>query len=243
MNALTEHRSGALAAPEKNAFEQYGEEMQSNRIVGDLLKFSKGEYLAGQNGDEVEEGTELVANMHELMVGWVRWEDNKPTDMRMGRIAEGFKPVARRELGDTDESEWEIDESSGKPRDPWQPTNYLILKDAESDKLYTFATSSKGGLGAIANLCREYGKAMRQKPDQLPVIALGTDSYRHPNKAYGKIFTPKLEIVGWAPRDAFDEALAADRERKEEPEIPFEEPAPKKGGGKAKPAAVSETAF
>lgn len=251
MNAMTEHRSGALVPPEKNFFEQYADAVETNRIVGDLLKFSKGEYLAGQNGDEIEEGTELVAHMGELMVGWVRWEGGRPTDMRMGRVVEGFTPLPRRELGETDETEWETDESTGQPRDPWQLTNYLILKEPGGDRLFTFATSSKGGLSAIGALCRTYGKAARQRPNDFPIVALNVDSYRHSNKAYGKIFVPKLDVVGWLDKAEFDEALAADAAAQsgnaadDAGDPPFEDAAPaKKGGGKGKAGtAASETAF
>lgn len=248
MNAMTEHKSGAMAVPEKDFFTQYAEAASQNKIVGDLLKFSKGEYLAGQDGDEVDEGTELVANMDEFLVGWVRWEGGKPTDMQMGKVVEGFRPPTRRELGDTEESEWETDEQTGQPRDPWQLTNYLILKEPGGDKLYTFATSSKGGLGAVAKLAGEFGKRMRQRPNNFPIIALNVDSYRHPNKAYGKIFTPKFDVVGWTGKAEFADALAADAAEREEAAsedgIPFEEdPAPAKtkakGGAKQQP----DTAF
>lgn len=252
MNAMTEHKSGALAVPDRNFFEAYADAADQNRIVGDLLKFSKGEYLAGQNGDEIAEGTELVANMGELMVGWVRWEGGKPTDMQMGRVAEGFDPPRRADLGDTDEDEWERDEQTGQPRDPWQKTNYLILKEPDGDKLYTFATSSKGGLGAVAALCKAYGKQMRQRPDDYPVVALNVDSYRHPNKAYGKIFTPKLDVVGWTDKASIEDALAAENaaqaERREAgDDVPFDdavtsEPA-KRGGRKAASATAPGAQF
>lgn len=216
MNAIAERQNTAVGAVAgKNVFEAYAEAANQNRIVGDLLKFSKGEYLAGQNGDEIDEGTELVANMDEMMVGWVRWEGGKPTDMRMGRVVEGFVPPNRRELGDTDEADWEIDETSKEPRDPWQLTNYLIMKVPGGDQLYTFASSSKGGIGAIAKMAGAYGKAMRQRPDEYPVIALNVDSYKHPNKAYGKIFTPKLDIVGWVPKAEFDGVLEAEAQEAE----------------------------
>ncbi|MBY0395318.1 MAG: hypothetical protein K2X91_02465 [Thermoleophilia bacterium] len=247
MNDVMERPGTSLAAPQRNVFEQYAEASQTNRIVGDLLKFSKGEYLAGQDGREIEEGKRLVANMDELMVGWVKWEDGKPADMRMGRIVEGFQPVGRASLGDTDKEEWEQDDN-GQPRDPWQATNYLILKDPDGEQLYTFATSSKGGLGAIGKLCGAYGKAMRQRPDQFPVIALGIDSYRHPNKAYGKIYTPKFEIVGWTGKSAFAEALAAEAaeaaERAED-DIPFDgavAPEPPRNG-RGRKTATAETQF
>lgn len=249
MNAITERQNTSLAAaPAKNVFEQYADAASQNKIVGDLLKFSKGEYLAGQDGDEVEEGTELVANMDELMVGWVRWEGGKPTDMQMGRVVEGFTPPTRRELGDTDEADWERDEQTGQPRDPWQLTNYLILKEPGGEKLYTFATSSKGGLGAVAKLCAAYGKRLRQKPDEFPIVALNVDSYRHPNKAYGKIFTPLFDVMSWTGKAEFTEALeehnaaAAERAEAEGDEPPFDvdpAPAPKGKGGKAKAAEAA----
>lgn len=243
MNAIAERHSTDVAISGKNAFEAYADAANQNRIVGDLLKFSKGEWLAGQDGREIDEGTELVANMDEFMIGWVRWEGGKPTDMRMGRIVEGFIPPPRRELGDTDESEWEIDETSKEARDPWQQTNYLIMKEMDGDQLYTFATSSKGGIGAVAKMAGAYGKAMRQRPDDFPVLALNVDSYRHPNKAYGKIFTPKLDIVGWTKKSVFDgvleaEAAEAEAEKKARDEL---DDTPKPSSRDKAPAA--ETRF
>ena len=45
--------------------------------------------------------------------------DNKPTDQVMGRIAAGYQPPRRNELGDIDPDDWDVDDD-GKPRDPWQ---------------------------------------------------------------------------------------------------------------------------
>ena len=211
MNDLTHANSTALSTgAERNAFEQYAEAASRNKIVGDLLKFSKGEYLAGQDGDEIEEGTELVANLDELMVGWVKWEGGKPTDMQMGRVVEGFVPAKRADLGDTNKEDWEFDDVAKAPRDPWQLTNYLILKEPNGDRLFTFATSSKGGMSAIGKLCGVYGKRLRSKPNDFPVIALNVDSYKHSNKSYGKIFVPDFEVVSWSDKGAFADALAAD---------------------------------
>lgn len=248
MNDMTVRQSGAVAAPERNYFEAYSEAASSNRIVGDLLKFSKGEFLTGQNSDEVDAGTELVANLGELWVGWIRWEGGKPTDQQMGRVVEGYSPPGRRDLGEMDESEWEIDETSGRPRDPWQKTNYLVMKAMEGDKLYTFTTSSKGGLGAVAKLAGEYGKRMRAKPNEYPVVALAIDSYRHPNKAYGKIFVPEFKVVGWVDKSAVVEAVEADAQAAEDQDsIPFsdagDEPAPAKSKGSKSKSAVAESEF
>jgi hypothetical protein len=75
-----------------------------SRSSGKLLKFSKGDYLVGEDNDEVEEGTQYVANMDELMVGWIRWADGKPEDQIMGRVSEGYQPPKRNTLGDDDKT-------------------------------------------------------------------------------------------------------------------------------------------
>lgn len=186
---------------EPNFFEAYGAQTAQSAIVGQLLKFSKGDWLVGEDSEELPVGTKLVAVMDQLTTGWVRWFDNKPTQQIMGLLVDGYQPPKRQELGDHDESKWEEDDQ-GKARDPWQFTNYLIMKKpgtklSDQANLYTFATSSRGGIGCVGKLCMGYGKAMRERPDENPVVALKVDAYDHPNKQYGRIKVPVLEIVGW----------------------------------------------
>ena len=61
-------------------------------IVGKLLKFSKGDFVAGIQDEEVPVGTQLIAVMSELVVGWCRWEANRPVEQVMGRIIDGYTP-------------------------------------------------------------------------------------------------------------------------------------------------------
>lgn len=250
MNAMTETRGSALAVPEKNFFEQYAEAVSSNRIIGDLLRFNKGDWLSGQDQDELPIGTRLLVNVPEMTIGWVKWVDGKPEEQLMGRVADGFKPARRSELGDTDQEEWETDDD-GRPRDPWQLTNYLILKEENGDQLYTLAGSSKGLLTAIGDVSGAYGKRYRMKPNEVPIVELQSDKYKH--KVYSWVKVPVLKVVGWTHKSAFDDALAAEaaehQERSEaadhdedQDEIPFEAEAPKKGRGKAS-AASAETQF
>lgn len=245
MNELATAQNTALStAPARNAFEAYAEAVNRNRIVGELLKFNKGDWLSGQNNDELDAGTRMVAAMDELMIGWLKWEDGKPTDMKMGRVIDGFVPPSRKELGDTDEADWDVDDD-GKPKDPWTMTNYLILKEESGDQLYTFAPSSKGGIGCIGKLSGIYGKNMRQKPDQFPIVELRFDAYNHPNKAYGRIKTPVLEVVGWVNKSGTLAAIVGEAEDaaaddKATAEI-ADEPAAKNSGRRKAPAA--ETRF
>jgi hypothetical protein len=112
----------------------------------------------------------------------------------MGVVADGFKPPLREELGDLDETEW--GELNGRPIDPWQKTNNLLMCDSDGT-LYTFVTASKGGLSAIGELSEAYSHRRRMKPDEIPVVELLARSYIH--KDYGETFAPKLRIVGWTP--------------------------------------------
>lgn len=211
MNAITEvNQGGALAVQGGyDPYAAYGQEAASGS--GDFLKFSKGEYLKGQNDDEVAIGTRLAANMAELSIGWIRWEDGKPAERRMGLLAQGHKPEARDSLGYTDQSQWEEDEN-GKPKDPWNFTNELPLANPETGEQMTFSASSKGGIGAIGNLCKAYGREYRAREGQVPIIELQRDSYKH--KVYGKTYVPLIPIVAWVDNGTIPEPA---KDEEEEP--------------------------
>lgn len=182
-------------------------QLHRNTSFGELLKFSKGDYYAGQNNTPVPMGTVFTVNMDELMAGWVRWWDGKPTDHAMVRVADRIPPKKRVELGDNDEQQWETD-LNGKRRNPWAFTNYLPMMN-EKDALFTFTTSSRGGIDAIAGLSRRYANHRKRHPDVFPLIALGVDSYQHPNREFGRIKIPILAPAGYAPKKSFVAALAA----------------------------------
>lgn len=195
---------GAVVVPDdSNPYLAYGNAATQQRLVGDMMKFSKGDFVAGLDQREIPLGTRFAANMAALMVGWLLWEDNKPAEQLMGLISDGFRPARRADLGHTDKELWELDDQ-GVPQDPWQLSNYLILKD-ENGTLYTFVTSSTGGRQAIGELCKVYGKEMRQHPGMCPIIELDAGKYKHSNPRYGWIKFPKFKVTGWVPQAIFDE--------------------------------------
>jgi hypothetical protein len=208
VTTTSQTESNALAiVGSDDPFEAYANAVAPRNIIGTLLKFSKGDYLAGEEGAVVPPGTIVTANVAELLVGWVRWADNKPTDHIMLRVADGKVVPKRDDLGDQDKSAWEPD-NRGEPRDPWQFTNYLPLM-TQSGELFTLTTASRGGIAAIGDLCRRYTRHRKHHPDVLPMIALDVDSYQHKNREYGRIKFPKFTPMGWAPKSTFDSALVA----------------------------------
>lgn len=193
-------------------------------IVGKLLRFSKGEYLAGQDDEEIEIGTRMVLNLDSVLVGWTRWEDNKPVEQDMGLVMEAFQPKPRTHLGFTDQSDWETDDD-GKARDPWAFGNQMLLKTTgKGAELFTYTTGSKGGLQAIGKLL-EQATENDSSEDSYPIVELGADFYMHPK--YKKVYVPEWKIVGWQPITDWEiKEVAASK-------------APKKAAAKGKQKALS----
>jgi hypothetical protein len=209
----TSPTAGAVTTTNRNYFEQYGDSVSATNLVGEMLKFDKGRYLAGRSGKEIPLGTKLVADMNLFRAGWVKWENQRPSKTHMGLICEGFNPGPRKLLGDSDETLWEKF-NDGQPKDPWQFSNELVMFNPENpDELYTFVTSSKGGISAVCSLTKEYGLHIRQSADELPLVELTAGSYKHSNKSYGKIQVPVLAAVGWVetPKKKSKKKAAAKR--------------------------------
>jgi hypothetical protein len=185
-----------------NPWLDYGYAATARSIVGTLLKFNKGEFFAGVENRPIPIGTEMVPLMASLTVGWVRWQSDAPTDRRMGLVVDRFVPAKRSDLGDTDQTLWEPD-AEGDPQDPWQLTNYLPMCAKRDSEPFTFTTTSRGGLSAIGDLCKTYGKHMGQFPDQLPVIKLEVGSYLHRQKSIGRIKFPIFTLVSWTDKGPY----------------------------------------
>lgn len=227
--------------PKKNVFEEHGESISSRNIIGSLLKFNKGDWEYGQDSIQFAVGKRMIVNMDQLLLGWIRWEDQHPEEQRMGFLVDGFKAPARDTLGfgyqpgdvePSDTSEWEFAPNSNEPRDPWQRTYYLVMKDPENEddgeNMFTFTTSSKGGIDAIADLCKVYGRKIREGyEDYYPIVSLKVGSYKHSNAQFGKIKTPHFPVIGWVAKTAFGElpapvdATLQIAKNKQEEDIPF----------------------
>ena len=165
-----------------------------------LLKFVKGKWLIGD--DDVSTDRQFIAHAHQLAHGWVKFSDRKVVEQRVGIVAEGFQMADRDELGDTDTSQWEIED--GKPKDPWVKQYYLPVEDADTGELLTFVTGSQGGNSAIGKLTSQFVRNVR---NGLPVVQLEIGFYKH--KKYGRTEVPEFRVTGWtgAPgvRDAGDD--------------------------------------
>ena len=198
-----------LLSSTRNVFEAYGNATTiGGPIIGQLLKFTKGDYLVGREGEECGE-KELVAVVPGILHGWTCWENNKQVEQVMGPLIEGFVPPARSTLDRNDKSRWEID-GNGKARDPWVPSVYMPMVSVDASNVYTFSTGSDGGRRhAIGPLCQEYGAHIRQHPNELPIVKLEQDSYLHSDRSIGRVKFPLFPVERWTVGDKYIAAITA----------------------------------
>jgi hypothetical protein len=212
----------ALAVRDKtelSPFAAFAAEGEAQAIAGELLTFSKGVWYAGQDKNVVKEGKSFVANLGEFYTGWIKWQDSMPVDIRLERVADRTptsRPIFREDLGDNDPALWDRDRD-GKPRDPWQQTNRLVMRayKADTQELYTFTTSSWGGRRAVQKLCGEYDQLRQKHAGMLPVVTIGVATRRH--KDYGMIADPALEVIGCTTWELGGKSI---RLKKDEPVSP-----------------------
>jgi hypothetical protein len=76
-----------------------------------------------------------------------------------------------------------------------------VLVNPDTDTVYSYQPSSRGGIVAISHLCTAYGRRTRAHPGELPLIELDASSYQHQNKSFGEIRTPVLRVVDWIKSD------------------------------------------
>ena len=209
--AVTKAATADLAVPDNPWLEVSA--VLDQFVGAPRLKFTKDGEFSVSDTESVPAGTRCIAHVDQLQFGWIKWIDNQPVERRSGKVADRYTPVPRSQLGDTDESQWEI--LDGTRRDPWQFQAQLPLTRLDTNETLEFTTQSKGGLRAIGSLSRAYGKRADKQPKSLPVVELQPDSYKH--HRYGKIYVPQLHIVNWTDDDGVPLSAAADLDD----EIPF----------------------
>lgn len=209
MNALTPHGPQA-----PNPYESYGSTSRARRLIGTPMKFNKGEYLTGPKDDQriVPLGTKLVAIPQSFGCCWQRFVGAKPAFGPGGLISEGFVLPPRHTLGDLEEALWAPDEITGEPRDPWCATHFACLAPSSLTPVYTFISSSYGGIEALKDLSAGYGKRLKLGGGY-PLIELAVDAYNHKNPRFGRIRKPRfLPVVEWVAAARFDATYEAARD-------------------------------
>jgi hypothetical protein len=164
-------------------------------VQGDIIKFIRGHWSTGKDGERGMDGARLVARMDKLMSGWRKWVNRQVVDARLGMVADGYEPPRRSDLGDTDENLWPVDDD-GVPTDCWQFSFFLQFVDpSDSSIKYIWVAATHGAQKEIGAMSQAYADKRKHSPNALPLVELSSDFYRH--RKYGRVDTPQLDIIGW----------------------------------------------
>lgn len=158
----------------------------------DFLKLTKGgEWVVGQDEEALEDGTLIYIDPNGFIWGWQCWAD---TDLGVQAALLGNEVVP---MGQPlPERPAKVPENGRQ----WTVVNGLscVLEDGKPLK---YSVTSVGGLDLFKELSKQYGAQFRRDRTKMIAVAeLQTDSYKHSNKTYGRIYTPVLKIVDWVDR-------------------------------------------
>jgi hypothetical protein len=193
MNKLVEQHATAQVAPAEyqNELEHFRHAAIRNTrptLMGQVLRFRKGEWLFGSEKQKIADGARFVAIMNEARHGWLKWNEDKTATHVVGKIIEGFESPPREELDCRDEKEWPIGLMSGKKEDPWKNVVYLPLMSVDGEQLLTFSSTTRTGNPAFWKLIDRYQWLGRKHPGQYPIIEIQSTGYD--DKRYGWVDTP-----------------------------------------------------
>lgn len=183
--------------------------------TGELyMRFTKfGEWLFGAENVEAQDGSVWAVNPQGFQHGWIAWnQDNTSGGPRGERMVPATQPMP---------AEMDLPEVDGE----WSKCVAVQLRctNGEDEGVQTiWKANSHGGRKAYASLLAEVIAQLGENPEApVALVELKSDSYTH--KTYGKIFSPELEVVGWASMDG----EAAEKPAAIEVDAtPSEEPAP-----------------
>ena len=87
---LGKRQNTSLATDDQaDLFEGYGNAATARPFDGELFLFSKGDYLAGQEKEDIPIGTRFKPKMKKLKAGWVYWQANAPHGLGGRRLSAG----------------------------------------------------------------------------------------------------------------------------------------------------------
>jgi hypothetical protein len=174
-------------------------------FFGKMMRFRKGDWVRGQDKEQVPDRSRWIAIMSEARHGWITWTtvttedgDTKRVPVHViGKISEGYEPPPRESLGDMDKTQWRIG-LNGKLEDPWKKVAYLPLLSLDGETVMTFTTDTPTGLPRFWRLIDKYQWLGRGHVGQDPVIELRASGYE--DRRYGWVDTPDFSIVDWVDR-------------------------------------------
>ena len=152
-----------------------------------FLRMDKtGAWVYGANADEVDMDSRFMVNPAGFQHGHVAWGDSVKLGEYIGPLTDPLPETGPVPGGC--ERGWEFQLGM----------HLLGISGEMKDIELVYCASSVGGKRAISELAQLVGNKLAALPADgkvVPVVELGSDSYKH--QKYGKIYTPIIKLVQW----------------------------------------------
>ena len=186
----TNGKGGAVEAfdPSKYAA-MAGNLVKSGAPRVDFLKMDKtGEWVYGQDETPVEPEDRAYIDPDGFVHGWQCWANTDLPNVQAALLGSEMAPM--------DEA---LPERPAKvPEDGRAWSEAVGMSCVINGVKMVYTTNSVGGRNAFAELGQEYIKQGKRDPSRLiAVVKLESDSYKHKNKTYGRIYVPIITVVEW----------------------------------------------
>jgi hypothetical protein len=156
-----------------------------------MLSFKRegdGTWMYGQKRTIIEDGSRWGVNPLSFRYGYICFGDgNKVLGERLVSVSQPMPAVE--ELPD-----------KGFPWVPQWCVDLKCLGGEDADVEVTFKPTTVGGVQSVASLIevvRDRLNGGQHDGKVSPIVQLRKDSYQHPQ--YGRVWTPRLDIVDWMP--------------------------------------------
>lgn len=216
MTALTNRSNNAVKVPEgADPFAMGTDQYAQTTYM--KFKGASGQYLAGQDEDEIEHGSEFAANIYDAQWIWTFWWDGKvietvPVFIRDDPMAFENMPDFLPDDDDIDMTYEDIvqaqKEDPANFRDGWSVQASFGLRPVDgTDEEYTLRLGGSVSLRAFHALRRSYGRQYKLKAGLTPIVTLTADQYKSKIAGVGKRYAPVIKITDWASDEELMDAL------------------------------------
>lgn len=218
MNALTNTTNTSVAPVGSNPWATAGAGAGSTTFM--KFKGASGDYLAGQDEEEVVHGTKLAADIVNSEWAWTFWWEGEVLEKITTKVA--TNPTAWEREPDHLPKDYDGDMSLEEIReaqadratnfmDGWGCQAVLGLREIGGEgEEFTFNMNAGVSLRGFRNLLQAYGRTFMFKEGLVPIVELGVDSFKSKVKNVGKRYSPVLKIVDWLSEEDLQNAAGED---------------------------------
>lgn len=207
MNALVDQSkaNAVMSSVDADPFSMGAE--NAGQITYVKFKGASGQFLAGQDEEELEHGSHFIADIFNAKWIWQFWWDGQVLEtveeyLREAPLFYQQEPDFLPDHEDIDMTLEEIrrmqKEDPQNFRDGWsvQASFNMVPLDAPEEE-YVMRLGYGVSMNAFHALRKAFGRRYKIEAGKKPIIELSANKYKAKAKGVGWRFAPVLKIVGW----------------------------------------------